>query len=130
MCSDDKDNVNNALHKAAEPTATLCVQYGAYKNWGRWNHNPRRVQPLIKYLNDKNFSVQLKHDTAEGDDSDHGYVCIKHGDVELARDGKIQHNRSWGPWSDLEKNLTALADKALEKYNKSGNTRKSSLGNI
>lgn len=44
---------------------TLILEFYPYKNWGRWNHNPSRIQTLIDKLVELGFNVQLKHITDE-----------------------------------------------------------------
>jgi len=95
MCQDNPDKINNALHAAEGedvPTVTLC--YGPYMNWGRWNHNPSRVTPLINSLKAKNISVQLKHDDKETTWDNHGWVKIQNADgAVLAEHKEFQHNK-------------------------------------
>lgn len=64
---------------------------------GRWNHNPSRVQDLVRDLNDAGFGVQLKHIEEETTWEEHGDVVLKDADGnELARSERFQHNRNFG----------------------------------
>ena len=60
------------------------------------NHNPSRIQTLLKALLGAGFSVQLVHVPAETDWSDqdvHGFVALKSDKgAELFRKGGFQHN--------------------------------------
>lgn len=118
-CSDSQDAVNNALHSCSNKDAvTLTVSYGPYMNWGRWNHNPRRVQTAIDALLKAGFNCQLRHDKKETSWEDHGevkilYVNANKEDVCLASKDKAQHNMQW---RDIPANMEKLVKDAIAKY--------------
>jgi 4-hydroxyphenylpyruvate dioxygenase-like putative hemolysin len=75
---------------------TLCVFHTLYRNWGRWNHNPSRVDQLVSRLNQLGYNVQLQHDPTETSWADHGFIRL------LSEDGTVldeydsfQHNRNY-----------------------------------
>jgi len=111
-CSDSQSSVNNALHSVSESKATLTVEYGPYMNWGRWNHNPRRVQALINQANTDGYSVQLKHETRETSWENHGWVKVTYDGEVLAESDKAQHNRNW---SGMKETMQGLAKTAIAK---------------
>lgn len=117
MCSNASADVNNCLHETPhkESKGTLTLEFGAYMNWGRWNHNTRRIQPIIDALLDKGFNVQLKHVDTESQ-SLHGFFAIYSAEgTELIRDKDIQHNRRW---QGMREAMQDLASKASENVAK------------
>jgi len=128
-CKDDKIDVNNAFHgNKDENDTTITLNYGPYMNWGRWNHNANRIQPLIQRLLDNGINVQLKHDEKETSWNDHGWVKIFLGEKEqeeLASSDDIQHNRNW---HERVKAMLKLADECMEKLAKRDSKNKA-VGN-
>lgn len=58
-CQDTADI--NSLYLTENAKNTLIIEYSPYKNWGRWNHNPSRIQNVIDLLKESKYNVQLKH---------------------------------------------------------------------
>ena len=73
----------------------------------RWNHNPKRVEPLLQELLSKGYAVQLRHvptETSFDNVSEHGYIALFDASgKELAKRMGFQHNRklrSGGAWDN------------------------------
>jgi len=114
MCSNSPSDENNAFFPAEESSPTFTLEYGPYMNWGRWNHNTRRIQGLIDFLINEGFSVQLKHDEKETDRNDHGWVRILSEEgIELAFSKEAQHNRVY--W-EREKMLEDMGKAAIKAF--------------
>ena len=58
-CQDTNDI--NSLYLTVNASQTLVIEYYPYYNWGRWNHNPSRIQNVIALLQEHGYNVQLKH---------------------------------------------------------------------
>jgi len=41
---------------------SVIIRYGGYINWGRENHNPSRLGPLIDLLKSRGYGVEIEHD--------------------------------------------------------------------
>ena len=90
-CCDDTDNINK-LFTTNNSKSTLILEYYPYKNWGRWNHNPSRIDLLIHKLNELGYNVQLKHNDDENDIT-HGNIYIKDSDNHVITScEQFQHN--------------------------------------
>ena len=110
MCSNDPNDLNNALHRCEGAKDTLILKYGPYMNWGRWNHNTRRVKCIINELLDRKFNVQLQFTGVETTWPDHGTVEIYSQSGELlSRAEKFQHNMTVNS-SDMLKAMTDEAE--------------------
>ena len=93
MCSNAKDNSLNELHSCENSTTTITLKYSPYMNWGRWNHNPSRVEPLLRALKTAQYSVQLQHDEVETTWENHGYVTLSdEAGNKIAHSDDFQHN--------------------------------------
>ena len=94
MCSNAKDNSLNELRTCENAKTTILLKYSPYMNWGRWNHNPSRVEPLLRALKTAQYNVQLEHDEVETSWENHGYVTLyDETGKTLAHSEDIQHNR-------------------------------------
>jgi len=93
MCNNIDSETLNALLPGNEGAPTLTIQYNAYKNWGRWNHNTARIRLLTNYLvQELGFNVQLNHDDVQ-DERCVGYVVIFTPDgEEMYRCDDFQRN--------------------------------------
>ena len=114
MCSNsDLTELNKLIiNRDNEDAVVLTLEYGPYMNWGRWNHNTRRIGGLIDSLLLNGFSVQLKHDDNETTWEKHGFVRIIGGDGQiLAAHEDVQHNRQS---SERTAYLQQLAEDAFE----------------
>jgi len=112
MCSNSTDI--NALH-SVDSTITVTVKYSPYMNWGRWNHNPNRINELIQALNSAKLNVQLEHDPTETPEQ---WVRITDSaGNDLAYHESVQHNRSYGQRKEL---LAQMAKEAIGKVLDSG----------
>lgn len=109
-CSNSPTDKNNIFFPASNASApTLILAFGAYKNWGRWNHNTQRIQSLADYLVDQGYSVQLQHDEEEKGD---GWVVVLSDGNELARLEDVQHNRNYSKRVEM---LNQMGTEILEK---------------
>lgn len=45
-----------------EQKPAVIIRYGGYVNWGKPNHNPSRLGPLIDTLRDRGYGIQIEHD--------------------------------------------------------------------
>ena len=85
-----------ALNSTTEAThqETLTLTYGAYKNWGRWNHNTTRIAEILEYLRQEGYGVQLKHDdTEDASKVPEGFVVVTDNNGnELFRLDNYQQN--------------------------------------
>lgn len=98
MCSSSSNDELNKLFSPEEGPAaeTLVVAFGAYMNWGRWNHNIYRIQELIQQLLQFGYNVQLQHDDKETSRESHGFVTVSTTDgVQLAHSDDVQHNQNY-----------------------------------
>ena len=121
-CTNAATNVNNGFHQGSNPSLpTFLVSYGAYKNWGRWNHNTYRIQSLIEYVLNEGYSIQLKHDDEK--EEGEGWVEIsllfrkakegKGGEHSiLVRSEDVQHNRNY---YDKDEMLEKMATDAMKQ---------------
>jgi len=128
MCDDSSDKVLNASHDAtmahtATGERTVILEYGPYMNWGRWNHNPYRIQPLVDALIDAGIKVQLSHCKEESTFQDHGWIkiCTDAGksktstvisDVPL-----FQHNRNYHRRAEM---IPGLVDETIQHFKAQG----------
>jgi len=102
-CSNSANDVNNKLFSSnKEGMPTITIAYGAYMNWGRWNHNTERIQGLENILLEAGYNVQLEHDEKEEGE---GWVSIKFDAEELAMSNDVQHNRNYDNRQELLKEL-------------------------
>ena len=101
----DTDNLNMLVKCEQDTDKTLTLEYCPYKNWGRWNHNPSRVDVIIEVLHELGFNVQLKH-IPEEDENTHGNICIKNAEnKEIVSCSKFQHNTNFRNRQDLLKEM-------------------------
>lgn len=116
MCTNAKDDVKNALHEVENAVAPITLNYTPYMNWGRWNHNPSRLRPILEACKKNGIAVQLEHSEKETSWEDHGHVELKCPDGNvIVRLEKYQHNRSGGQRKPSADALFA-EDGALTKY--------------
>jgi len=102
-CSNSAKDVNNKLFSSnKEGMPTITIAYGAYMNWGRWNHNTGRIQGLENILLEAGYTVQLEHDEKEEGE---GWVLIKLDAEELAMSKDLQHNRNYNNRQEFLKEL-------------------------
>jgi len=109
-CSNSAKDVNNKLFSSnKEGMPTITIAYGAYMNWGRWNHNTGRIQGLENILLEAGYNVQLEHDVKEEGE---GWVSIKLDAEVLAMINDLQHNRNSNNRQEL---LKGLGNKAIKQ---------------
>ena len=113
-CSNSAASTNNSLLPASDADATtLTLAFGAYKNWGNWNHNTQRIQHLADILIDQGYSVQLQHNDEE--EKGDGWVAVLLNDNELARLEDVQHNKNS---ANREAMLEEMGNNVLEEIKK------------
>ena len=81
-CKDTNDV--NSLYITENASKTIIIEYNPYNNWGRWNHNPSRIQNIIKLLQELGYNVQLKHIETEDFNSE--------GNIKIIDDEKKIQN--------------------------------------
>jgi len=109
-CSNSTVDVNNQFFPASrEGMATVTVAYGPYMNWGRWNHNTRRINELKDLILGEGYAVQLHHHEEEKGE---GWVSIILGEEELVRNEDVQHNRNYRRREEM---LQGMGRDAVEK---------------
>jgi hypothetical protein len=70
----------------------LILKFGLYVNWGRPNHNPSRLKPLIDSLTEEGYGIQLEHDP---DVSDFVELQLAADKTVLSREDTFQHNANF-----------------------------------
>jgi len=128
MCDDASNDILNASfgsnmkHTNEKPERAVVLEYGPYMNWGRWNHNPYRIEPLIDALRDAGILVKISHDEKEGDSREHGWIKIRAASSVIVESLTFQHNRNYQARLQmipgLVENVTSWFE-ALEKESKS-----------
>mmetsp|Transcript_4218 Transcript_4218/g.6504 ORF Transcript_4218/g.6504 Transcript_4218/m.6504 type:complete len:88 (+) Transcript_4218:1359-1622(+) len=78
-------------------------------NWGRWNHNTRRINELKGLILVEGYAVQLHHHEEEKGE---GWVSIILGEEELVRNEDVQHNRNYRRREEM---LQGMGRDAVEK---------------
>lgn len=110
------DELNKLMQCENEDASTLIVNFGPYMNWGKWNHNTSRINPLIDHLLANGYHVQLQHSEQETSRNDHGFVrilrAVEGGEAEeLAFSATVQHNNNY---DNAAAQLVELGDLAIE----------------
>ena len=108
------DELNKHISCGTEGATTLIVTFGPYMNWGRWNHNDSRIQEVVEELTSKGFNVELKHDSKETTQANHGFVTISAEDgTELTSSSDLQHNRNYSTRAANSKQIVVVAIQAI-----------------
>ena len=95
MSSTCKDEFKECNAKICDPTGDkfmVNLKFGMYVNWGRPNHNPSRLEPIVKILKSKGYGIQLEH---EEDKYDYVELIRESDKVVLIRNDNFQHNRNF-----------------------------------
>ena len=92
MCTNADDEYLNQVY-GVDSNPVVYLEYGPYMNWGRWNHNPSRVESLARAIVKAGFCVKLRHVQTEGSWDSHGDVVLRNETGEKSfKYEKYQHN--------------------------------------
>ena len=101
-CKDQYDECNKLVMAPKDDMPLIVLKFGYYVNWGRPNHNPSRLDPIINLLGSKGYGVQLEHDA---DVPDYVEFLLKSDNSVLCKDDTFQHNANYHKRDDLTSDL-------------------------
>ena len=103
-CKSDLSKCNKKLNDPVEGKPMIILQFGYYVSWGLHNHNPVRLEPLVKRLVSAGFGVQLQH--VDGS-ADFVKLIQEKDKLVLATEDRFQNSAMFHQREELSSNLLA-----------------------
>lgn len=66
-CFSDLSKCNAKIKDPRDGNPMIIILFGYYVSWGLANHNPSRLDPLVKLLLKHGYGVQLQYDSKSAD---------------------------------------------------------------